>query len=81
MQYPTRGRITDVISDPRSDIDLIIGLLQNIYFIFSYNTSIYLIWDVDDNKHLLDKAMADIAIYSVEPSNIRRGRRPSWILS
>ena len=31
--------------------------------------------------HLLDKAMADIKIYSVETSNIRRGRRPSWILS
>ena len=32
-------------------------------------------------KHLLDKAMADIEIYSGEQSNIRRGQRPSWILS
>ena len=34
-----------------------------------------------DIKHLLDKAMADIEIYSGEQSNIRRGQRPSWILS
>ena len=33
------------------------------------------------NTHLLDKAMADIEIYSGEQSNIRRGQRPSWILS
>ena len=33
------------------------------------------------HKHLLDKAMADIEIYSGEQSNIRRGHRPSWILS
>ena len=33
------------------------------------------------NKHLLDKAMADIKIYSVETSIIRRGRRPSWIIA
>ena len=34
-----------------------------------------------DNKHLLDKTMADVEIYSGEQSNIRRGHRPSWILS
>ena len=39
-------------------------------------------WDLlSDTEHLLDKAMADMEIYSVETSNIGRGRRPSSILS
>ena len=35
--------------------------------------TIYYIRNVDDNKHLLDEAMSNMKIYSVETRDIRRG--------
>ena len=36
---------------------------------------IYPVHQVDDIKHLLDKVMSNMKIYSVETRNIRRGRK------
>ena len=40
-----------------------------------YNMTIYYIRNVDDNKHLLDYAMSNMKIYSVETRNIHPTRR------
>ena len=42
--------------------------------------TIYYIRNVDDNKHLLDEAMSNMKIYSVETRDIRRGEAELDIL-
>ena len=59
-------------------VDIIICQIRKLYDKTSSDIHIIHIGII---KHLLDKAMADIEIYSGEQSNIRRGQRPSWILS
>ena len=68
-----------VFSIPRAQMKTINNFYLRFYGKKFYRTTLVLanqwvdIFTLNDNKHLLDEAMSNMNIYSVEPRNIRRG--------